>query len=144
MGACASREGRSPEARGILVHWEAPSQVGLRGSCVILENWAKQGLRGQKTEKVALFSILTAHGLWPLPDVDSGNREWGGIQTSLVHAALMAPRVSSCSPVMQHTNLTSAHNPCGTEGGPRYPRVAWHTNPASSHKTYGANSGPGC
>lgn len=130
--------------KGVPGHREAPFQGGPRQSYRVSENWAKQGLREQKTEKVALFSILTAHGLWPLPDVDSGNREWGGIQTSLVHAALMALRVSSCSPVMQHTNLTNAHNPCGTEGGPRYPRVAWHTNPASSHKTYGANSGPGC
>ena len=56
MGACALREGRSPEAGRILVHWESPSQVGPRGSCGILENWVKQGIRGQKTEKVALLS----------------------------------------------------------------------------------------
>ena len=134
-GACAPKEEGSSWAQGSSLSGRPKAE---------LQSLRKLGKTGQKTEKVALFSILTAHGLWPLPDVDSGNREWGGIQTSLVHAALMALRVSSCSPVMQHTNLTSAHNPCGTEGGPRYPRVAWHTNPASSHKTYGANSGPGC
>ena len=32
------------------MHREAPWQVGPRRSCRVLGNWAKQGLRGQKTE----------------------------------------------------------------------------------------------
>ena len=56
MEACALREAGSHEAGRILVHWEAPSQGGPKGSCRISEIWAKQGLRGQTTEKIALLS----------------------------------------------------------------------------------------
>ena len=45
-GACDPREGWSPETRRVPVHWEAPSELGPKGSCGILENQAKQGLRG--------------------------------------------------------------------------------------------------
>ena len=45
-GACAPREGGSPEA-GVSVRWESPSQAGPKGSCEVLENQANQGLGGQ-------------------------------------------------------------------------------------------------
>ena len=77
-GACALREGGSPET-GVNMNKEAPLQAGPRGSCGILENRTKQGLRGQKTEKPPLLSPLIAHRLWPQPDGRLGNREWGGI-----------------------------------------------------------------
>ena len=47
----------SPETGRIPMHWEAPSQAGPRASGGISENWAKQGLRGQKTEKAAILSL---------------------------------------------------------------------------------------
>ena len=34
----------------------APLQAGSKGSCEVFENWAKQEIRGQKTEKVTLLS----------------------------------------------------------------------------------------
>ena len=55
-GACAPREGESHEGGRFPVHWEIPSQVGPRGSCGILESWAKQGPRRQKIEKASLLS----------------------------------------------------------------------------------------
>ena len=57
MRECGSDE------TGVPMHSETPSQSGPRGSCRLFENWAKYGLRGQKTEKAALLSPLTAHGL---------------------------------------------------------------------------------
>lgn len=68
MEACALREAGSHEAGRVLVHWEAPSQGAPKGSCEISESWARQGLRGQKTEKIALLSPSTALGLWLRPD----------------------------------------------------------------------------
>ena len=68
MEACALREAGSHEAGRVLVHWEAPSQGGPKGSCGISESWAKRGLIGQKTEKIALLSPSTALGLWIRPD----------------------------------------------------------------------------
>jgi len=41
------------------MHREVPSQWGPKRSCRISESRAKQGLRGQKTDKAALLS----HGL---------------------------------------------------------------------------------
>ena len=62
-GACVPREGESCEGGTVPVHWEAPLQVGPRGSCRISESQAKQGLRGQKAEKAALLSPETTHRL---------------------------------------------------------------------------------
>ena len=50
MRECGSDE------TGVPMHSETPSQSGPRGSCRLFENWAKYGLRGQKTEKAALLS----------------------------------------------------------------------------------------
>ena len=50
------REEGSFEGGPVPLHWEAPSQAGPRGCCRISESQAKQGLRGQKTEKAALLS----------------------------------------------------------------------------------------
>ena len=55
-GACTPREEGSPETGRVPMHWEAPSQAGPRVSGGISENWAKQGLRGQKAEKAAILS----------------------------------------------------------------------------------------
>ena len=41
MGACALRQGRHPETRGIPVHRGASLQAGPMGSCGVLENWAE-------------------------------------------------------------------------------------------------------
>jgi len=62
--ACALREGGSPETR-VRMNREAPFQADPRGSCGILENQTKQGLKGRKTEKAALLSPLIAHRLAP-------------------------------------------------------------------------------
>ena len=101
------------------MHREAPSPVGPRGHCGVSANWAKEGLREQKTEKAALLSRLTALRLWHRPD-----------------GSLREPRMS------RHTILASTHNTCSTESGPRWPSVAWHTNPWSTH-TCGTKWGPG-
>ena len=74
-----------------------------RGSCRISESWTKLGLKGQKTEKAALFSPLTAHSLCHY--LDGGLRELR---------------------VGRHTNLSSTYNPSGTEV---VLSVPWHTNP---------------
>ena len=76
------------------MHRETPSQADPKWSCKVSENQAKQGLGGQQTEKAALFSPLTAHGLWP-QTAFLGNR------------------------VVQHTNPASAFNPCSTDGRTR-------------------------
>ena len=60
MGPCATREEGSPETGGVSVHWEAPLQVGPRGNCGVLENQAKEGLRGQKTEKSCTFQPMNS------------------------------------------------------------------------------------
>jgi len=44
--ACTLREGGSPETGGDPIHREVPLQAGPRWGCRVLENWAKQGLRG--------------------------------------------------------------------------------------------------
>jgi hypothetical protein len=56
MEACVLMKRGSPETGGFPVHWEAPSHVNPRGSFIILENWSKQGLRSQKTEKAEFLS----------------------------------------------------------------------------------------
>ena len=101
------------------MHRKAPSLAGPKGHCGVSENRAKEGLREQKTEKAELLRRLTALRLWPRPDGSLGE-----------------PRMS------RHTILASTHNNCSTEGGPRWPSVAWHTNPGSTH-TCGTKWGPG-
>jgi len=95
LGRSLCQEGGSPET-GAPLYREIPSQPGLRRSCRVLKNQAKQGLRGQETEKAALLSLLTAHKLWPQPDGGLGKL---GLR--------------------RYTNPTSTHNPCSTEGRPR-------------------------
>ena len=64
---------------------------GPKGGCRVLENWAKQGFGGQKTEKAALLSPLTAHRQ-SSQRAGWGNQELGGIHTSPAHTTFMAQR----------------------------------------------------
>ena len=63
-GACAPREGGSPET-GDPIHTEAPSQAGPKRSFQVSENQAKKGLGGHQTEEAAFLRPLTAQVLWP-------------------------------------------------------------------------------
>ena len=89
-GACAPREGGSPET-GDPMHTEAPSQAGPKRSFQVSENQAKKGLGGHQTEEAAFLSPLTAQVLWP------SNRQWAragnpSIQTQPTHTTLAAQR----------------------------------------------------
>ena len=65
-GACAPRERSSPEAGRVPMPGKLPHRelfiLGVpRGSCRISESWTKLGLKGQKTEKAALFNKILAN-----------------------------------------------------------------------------------
>ena len=64
------------------MHREAPSQVGPRRRCRVLGNLAKQGLRGQKTEKAALSAHKQLTDCGPNQTVDLGNRVWEAYKPS--------------------------------------------------------------
>ena len=95
------------------MHREAPSQVGPRRRCRVLGNLAKQGLRGQKTEKAVLLIPLTTHR-----------------QSSQTKGRLGQPRVG------RHTNLCSTHNPRGTEDRPGEPKEE-HLSPMTKRMGLG-------
>ena len=65
-GTCALRERGSCEAGRVPMHWEAPSQRGPRGKCIISESQAKQGLkRADNRESCTSQSINSSQTVAP-------------------------------------------------------------------------------
>lgn len=116
MEACALMKRPSPETGGFPVHWEVPLQVKPRWSFIILENWSKQGLRGQKIEKAAQLT-------------DCGLIRWWAQNPDKPIEALQRRGWAQSAESGSHTNLSSIQNSCGTEGGPG--ELKEHTSPAT-------------
>ena len=129
-GTCALRERGSCEAARVSMHWEAPSQRGPRGNCIISESQAKQGLkRAENRESCTSQSINSSQTVAP-----TRWQSWG------MKRSTQKPGGADGGPgVLReawHKNLSSAHNPRSAEGRPREPKEE-HTSPV----TYG--EGPG-
>ena len=124
IGGCAPREEGGPETGGVPGHNEAPFQGAQGRATESQKTGQNRDLEGRKQTWTVFPTQQWARGT---------ERREG-------HEPLQRTR----SPLGQHTNPTSAHSPCGTEGRPGCPRVARHANSASVHNTYGAKGGPGC
>lgn len=128
-GACAPKEEGSSWAQG--------SSLSGRPKVRATESrkLEQQGLRGQKAGKVHFSAYNSSWTVAPTRRGFGEPRVGRPTNLSLVHSP-NGTEVSSCSPVMQHTNYSPVHTILVVQRVSPGIRVAWHANPASSHKTY--------